>query len=95
MANEVKPSYEELEKKVTALELLIKQQETQFNEQRKVLATRMQEMYEALNYRRLDFLFKVLEYPEKFSSDFVVTCTEEIENTMTIPESTEDNKKEG
>lgn len=34
--------------------------------------------------KRLDFLFKVLEFSGKFSSDFVISCTNEIEEAMTV-----------
>lgn len=45
--------------------------------------------------KRLDYLFKVLEHSKEFSSDFVVSCVNEIEEAMTIPQNTEDtNKKE-
>lgn len=96
MASEKKLSYEEMEKKVAALELMIKQQEAQFVNQRNAMTARMQELYDALNYRRLDFLFKVVEHSDKFASEFVTTCVEEIERTMTIPETPveETDKKE-
>lgn len=45
--------------------------------------------------KRLDYLFKVLEHSKEFSSGFVVSCVNEIEEAMTIPQNTEDtNKKE-
>ena len=42
-------------------------------------------------YTRLNYLFKVLENSQHFNSDFIIECAEEIENTITVPE-TSDNK---
>lgn len=40
-------------------------------------------------FRRLDYLFKVMEYPHMFSDEFVQRCALEIESSITIPESEE------
>lgn len=37
-------------------------------------------------FRRLDYLFKVVEHRSAFSSDFVISCVGEIESCMAIPE---------
>lgn len=37
-------------------------------------------------FRRLDYLFKVMEYPHMFSDEFVQRCALEIESSITIPE---------
>ena len=42
-------------------------------------------------FTRLNYLFKVLENSQHFNSDFIIECAEEIENTITVPE-TSDNK---
>ena len=42
-------------------------------------------------FTRLNYLFKVLENSQHFNSDFIIKCAEEIENTITVPE-TSDNK---
>ena len=48
-------------------------------------------------FKRLDYLFKVLEHSEKFPSDFVIICTDEIKDAMTITpsENREGESKEG
>ena len=42
-------------------------------------------------FTRLNYLFKVLENSQHFNSEFIIECAEEIENTITVPE-TSDNK---
>lgn len=37
-------------------------------------------------FKRLDYLFKVMEYPYMFSDEFVQKCAAEIESSITIPE---------
>lgn len=48
--------------------------------------------YENL-FRRLDYLFKVIENSAVFSEEFVVACVEEIEDSIKVPEES-DNKAE-
>lgn len=43
-------------------------------------------------FRRLDYLFKVVELNSSFDSEFVVNCTEEIKTLMTVPEEKEDSE---
>ena len=38
---------------------------------------------------RLNFLFKVMEHPDKFRDSFVDACADEIEEILTIPEEKE------
>jgi hypothetical protein len=40
-------------------------------------------------FTRLEFLFKVLKYADKFTDDFVKKCIDEIQESMTIPEEKE------
>ena len=40
-------------------------------------------------FTRLDFLFKVIQYADKFTDDFVKECIEEIQESMTIKEEKE------
>lgn len=37
-------------------------------------------------FRRLDYLFKVMEFPHMFSDEFVQKCSAEIEASISIPE---------
>ena len=42
---------------------------------------------------RLNFLFKVMEHPDKFRESFVDACADEIEEMLTIPEEPEEETK--
>lgn len=45
--------------------------------------------------KRIDCLFKVLELSNMFSSDFVVSCSSEIEEALTVPQSQENKNNKG
>ena len=47
-------------------------------------------------FKRLDYLFKVLENKDCFDSDFVITCADEIKDIITGPveETKEEEEKE-
>lgn len=68
---------------------------SQLWQQNKQLVTRNRELETFAMNKRLDYLFKVLELSNKFSSDFVGNCASEIEQAMTIPQDIEGYKKEG
>ena len=54
------------------------------------LRQQVQEMDYFNLFKRLDYLFKVVENDEKFAADFVETCKNEIVNLMTaVDEPTE------
>lgn len=61
-------------------------------QQNQQLIKRNRELEQFAINKRLDYLFKVIEFNSMFSSDFVVSCTSEIEQAMTIPQ--EEDKKE-
>lgn len=42
-------------------------------------------------FTRLNYLFKVLENPHYFKEGFITECAEEIENTITIPDTPDDD----
>lgn len=63
-------------------------------QQNKQLVARNRELEAFVMNKRLDYLFKALEFSNQFSSDFVVSCTSEIEQAMTIPQDMEEHKKE-
>ena len=42
-------------------------------------------------FTRLNYLFKVLENPHYFKESFITECAEEIENTITIPDTPDDD----
>lgn len=58
----------------------------QLYNQNQTLMKRMQEMNLANTFKRIDYLFKVLEFGRSFDSEFVKTCAAEIQSFMTIPE---------
>lgn len=63
-------------------------------QQNKQFVARNRELEAFAMNKRLDYLFKVLELSNQFSSDFVGNCAVEIEQAMTIPQDTEEHKKE-
>jgi len=64
----------------------------QLSEQNKQMYMQLQQMNTTNLFKRLDYLFKVLEYSAFFSKEFIENCTQEIENMITIPK--EDEKTE-
>lgn len=77
---EKKLSYDELEN--AANELLMQNQQM-YNE--------LQKANMANVFKRLDYLFKVVEFNTSFNTEFVNTCVAEIEEMMTIKDT--DNKE--
>lgn len=67
-----KLTYEELEQK--CVEIM---------NQNRYITTQAQKMQEALAYRRIDYLFKVLDKADLFSTTFVNDIVKEIEDTLT------------
>lgn len=66
----------------------------QLQQQNMQLRKALQEVNYSNTFKRLDYLFKVMEFPEMFSDTFVENCTKEIEDTMTIPENNEEKEEE-
>lgn len=62
----------------------------QLFQQNQQLIKQVRELNIVNAFRRLDYLFKVLEHPENFSADFIGSCAQEIEDSMTIPEEPEE-----
>ena len=58
----------------------------QLSDQNRQLRTELAQSKELAFFRRLDYLFKVIEYPGAFPSDFYTKCAQEVESLMTIPE---------
>lgn len=63
----------------------------QLSEQSRTLYAKLQEANMTNVFKRLDYLFLVLQNNSNFPSDFVIACAEEIQNLLTIPESTEED----
>lgn len=64
----------------------------QLSEQNKQLYMKLQSANMTNLFKRLDYLFKVIENSDKFNKEFVNKCLTEIESSMTIPE--EEDKEE-
>lgn len=63
-------------------------------QQNKQYYKRYRELEQILQNKRLDYLFKILEYQAMFDSDFVLSCQKEIQEAMTIPQEPEEKKGE-
>lgn len=64
----------------------------QLSEQSRQLYAKLQEVNMANVFKRLDYLFKVIENAHVFNEGFVTKCIAEIEDLMTIPESEKDTE---
>lgn len=62
-------------------------------QQNKQLVMKNRELEQFAMNKRLDYLFKVIENSKTFSSDFVVACTSEIEEAITIPQEISETKE--
>ena len=62
----------------------------QLFQQNKQLTVRLREVEQFLGNKRMDYLFKVIEFSTLFHSDFVVNCVDEIEEAMKMPQSEEE-----
>lgn len=67
----------------------------QLSEQNRQLYMKLQSANMTNLFKRLDYLFKVIENSDKFNKEFVNKCLTEIESSMTIPEEeSKDKSKE-
>lgn len=76
-----KLSYEELENVAN-----------QLSKQSEQLYMKLQESNMYNTFKRLDYLFKVVENEMSFDNEFVEKCTKEIVDLLTIPEPEEPKK---
>lgn len=76
-----KPSYEQLEREVAGLKSMNNQ-----------LIMQLQQVNMGNLFKRLDYLFKVVELREAFNADFAKRCADEIEEHMTPPEVTDESE---
>ena len=65
----------------------------QLSEQVRQLYAKLQESNLENMFKRLDYLFKVIENAHAFNEEFVSKCTSEIESLMTLSDN-EDEPKE-
>ena len=61
----------------------------QLSEQNRQLFAKLQELNMANMFKRLDYLFKVVENGHMFKQDFLEKCIAEIESLMIVPEQEE------
>ena len=66
----------------------------QLSEQSQTLYRKLQEANMTNMFKRLDYLFAVVENEVAFPEDFVKKCVDEIITSMTIPEETEEKTGE-
>ena len=62
----------------------------QLSEQNRQLFAKLQELNIANMFKRLDYLFKVIENGHMFKQDFLEKCIAEIESLITVPEQEEE-----
>ena len=87
---ELKPTPEERPQKMSYEQL--ENIAHQLSEQAKQLYARLQEANMANMFKRLDYLFKVVENAHAFNEEFVTKCVTEIEGLMTVPETEEETE---
>lgn len=61
----------------------------QLSEQNRQLFAKLQELNMTNVFKRLDYLFKVIENGHMFKQDFLEKCIAEVESLMTVPEQEE------
>lgn len=64
----------------------------QLSNQAKQLYAKLQEANMVNMFKRLDYLFKVVENAHAFNEAFVAKCVAEIEDLMTVPETEEETE---
>lgn len=64
----------------------------QLSNQAKQLYAKLQEANMVNMFKRLDYLFKVVENAHSFNEEFVAKCVAEIEDLMTVPKTEEETE---
>ena len=67
----------------------------QLSEQARQLYSQLQKSNMTNMFKRLDYLFKVVENGHMFKQDFLDKCINEIEEIMTVPDESENDNTEG
>ena len=92
---EMQPATKETERPEKMSYEQLEQIAHQLSEQARKLYSQLQQSNMTNMFKRLDYLFKVVENGHMFKQDFLEKCIAEIEELMTVPEETEkDNKEE-
>lgn len=58
----------------------------QLSEQSRVLMQKLQEANMGNMFKRLDYLFKIIEFEHMFDGNFIDKCIKEIQDMISIPE---------
>lgn len=58
----------------------------QLSEQSRVLMQKLQEANMGNMFKRLDYLFKIIEFEHRFDDNFINKCVKEIQDMISIPE---------
>ena len=58
----------------------------QLSEQSRVLMQKLQEANMGNMFKRLDYLFKIIEFEHMFDGNFIDKCVKEIQDMISIPE---------
>ena len=66
----------------------------QLSEQNRQLFAKLQELNMTNMFKRLDYLFKVIENGHMFKQYFLEKCIAEVESLMTVPEQEEKSETE-
>lgn len=91
---EMKPQTKEAEKPQKMSYEQLEQIAHQLSEQARQLYGQLQKANLSNMFKRLDYLFKVVENGHMFKQDFLEKCIAEIEELMTVPEEVEEDNKE-
>lgn len=91
---EMQPTAKETERPEKMSYEQLEQVAHQLSEQARKLYSQLQQSNMTNMFKRLDYLFKVVENGHMFKQDFLEKCIAEIEELMTVPEETEEDNKE-
>ena len=58
----------------------------QLSEQSRVLMQKLQEANMGNAFKRLDYLFKIIEFEHMFDGNFIDKCIKEVQDMISIPE---------
>ena len=65
----------------------------QLSQQNQQLNMMLQQANMTNMFKRMDYLFKVLELKQCFDSEFIIACSDEIKERMTPPVENEEERK--
>ena len=91
---EMQPATKETERPEKMSYEQLEQIAHQLSEQARQLYSQLQKSNMTNMFKRLDYLFKVVENGHMFKQDFLEKCIAEIEEIMTVPEEVEEDNKE-